>query len=290
VAIQLVLVNLLAYLGVIRIGHLPLPLVGAAAGGFIFGLGMVFAAGCASGVWYKIGEGQGRALFSALGLSLSAYLAYRFLPKDPPWEVLTLKGDAASLPSLLGAPAWVLLAALLAASALWLRRQPDSSSTGGLSWRKTGLAVGLLAALIWVLRSALGDTYGMTVTFGAVLLVHVFDVGAPALYYWDIFFLLGIPLGAFLGARAGKEFAWRPPTVKKAAESFAGGLMLGLGAMLACGCTVGHGVTGLPILSAVSFWAMGFITLGAWAGEYIQRARERAERAAKAAPAGPRSS
>ena len=45
---------------------------------------------------------------------------------------------------------------------------------------------------------------------------------------------------------------------------FTGGLLLGVGASLAAGCTVGHSLVGLPLLSVGSIVTTFFIILGSW--------------------------
>lgn len=51
----------------------------AAVGGFIFGLGMTIAGGCAVGTLWRVGEGQIKLWFSALGLILISPLSNKFL-------------------------------------------------------------------------------------------------------------------------------------------------------------------------------------------------------------------
>jgi hypothetical protein len=47
-----------------------------------------------------------------------------------------------------------------------------------------------------------------------------------------------------------------------ASKHFAGGLGLGVGASLAAGCTVGHGLTGVPLLAPGSILAILSIFAG----------------------------
>ena len=51
----------------------------AAVGGFIFGLGMTIAGGCAVGTLWRVGEGQIKLWFSALGLILISPLSNAFI-------------------------------------------------------------------------------------------------------------------------------------------------------------------------------------------------------------------
>ncbi len=41
-------------------------------GGYLFGLGMVLASGCGSGIYFKAGEGQIAAVVAILGFLISA--------------------------------------------------------------------------------------------------------------------------------------------------------------------------------------------------------------------------
>ena len=44
---------------------------------------------------------------------------------------------------------------------------------------------------------------------------------------------------------------------------------MGVGGVLAGGCTVGAGLAGIPTLSFAAFFALGFIAIGALATQYL---------------------
>ncbi|MCP1391949.1 MAG: YeeE/YedE thiosulfate transporter family protein [Methanothrix sp.] len=84
---------------------------------------------------------------------------------------------------------------------------------------------------------------------------------------WEVMLLAGIVLGAFLSANLSGEF--RPEMVPalwrerfgsdpflRIAVAFAGGVLLGLGARWAGGCTSGHGISGTTQLAASSWLAV----------------------------------
>lgn len=48
-----------------------------------------------------------------------------------------------------------------------------------------------------------------------------------------------------------------------------GGLIMGMGAVIAGGCNIGNSLTGLGILSLTSLLATLFIILGTWCGTYL---------------------
>jgi len=58
--------------GVITLAPKPLKIWGAIVGGLVFGIGMVLAAGCASGTTYRVGEGMMGSVVAAFGLTTGA--------------------------------------------------------------------------------------------------------------------------------------------------------------------------------------------------------------------------
>jgi uncharacterized membrane protein YedE/YeeE len=59
--------------------------------------------------------------------------------------------------------------------------------------------------------------------------------------------------------------------LKDAALSLIGAIMVGIGAVTAMGCSIGHGVTGIATLAAGSFIVLFAIGLGAWTGLWLER-------------------
>jgi hypothetical protein len=79
---------------------------------------------------------------------------------------------------------------------------------------------------------------------------------------WDVLFVLGIPLGALVAARRSGPVKATKVSLSRASKHFAGGLGLGAGPSLAAGCTVGHGLTGVPLLAPGSVLAIVSIFAG----------------------------
>jgi uncharacterized membrane protein YedE/YeeE len=63
-----------AFAGVIHLAPKPLKIWGAVVGGLVFGIGMVLAAGCASGTTYRVGEGMIGSLVAGIGLTFGALM------------------------------------------------------------------------------------------------------------------------------------------------------------------------------------------------------------------------
>lgn len=90
---------------------------------------------------------------------------------------------------------------------------------------------------------------------------------------WEVMLVAGIVIGAFLSASLSGEFRpemvpalWRerfgPDPLLRMAAAFAGGVLLGLGARWAGGCTSGHGISGTTQLAASSWLAVACFFLG----------------------------
>ncbi|MCK5627236.1 YeeE/YedE family protein, partial [Candidatus Bathyarchaeota archaeon] len=90
------------------------------------------------------------------------------------------------------------------------------------------------------------------------------------LFNWAGFFMIGLIGGSFLSSLNIKEFEVIIPSRKDVFQFFGGGFLLGIGAMMAGGCNIGHIFSGIPELGISSFFAMIFIIFGNWIGSYLQ--------------------
>jgi uncharacterized membrane protein YedE/YeeE len=121
-----------------------------------------------------------------------------------------------------------------------------------------GIGVVLLSAYVLVGRGlGASGAFSSVVAAGAAA-VHGTGV-VSQLNDWLVLELAGVALGGFLSARlAGRTLLTieRGPRITTAARmwaSLAGGVLMGLGAKLARGCTSGQALTGGALLSAGSW-------------------------------------
>lgn len=255
IALQLIVVPLVFVLGLSSPTYPGLFPVGAIVGGLLFGASMHWAGGCAAGVWYKLGSGSLGALAAVLGMAIGAaalelgpFLDFRMAVQS-------------SGPSLGNAPLerlwlWAPLAGIVLMGVLW-RTAPGQA--GAWSWRRTGLAIGVLGIVAWPLSSLAARDFGMAVVPGTVSLV---SEPIRRFLSWDVLFVLGIPLGAFAAARRAGPIEVSKVSAMSASKRLVGGFGLGVGASLAAGCTVGHGLTGVPLLALGSILALVSIFAG----------------------------
>jgi len=270
IALQMLVVPLVFALGLSSPTYPAMFPIGAVVGGLLFGASMRWAGGCAAGVWYKVGSGSLGALTAVLGMAIGAAA----LELGPFVGLRTAVQSAG--PSVSNAPletlwAWAPVAGLLLVAILW-RAAPGQA--GAWSWRRTGIAMGIVGIVAWPLSSLAARDFGMAVVPGTVsLLVEP----VKHLMSWDVLFVLGIPLGAFVAARRSGPVTASKVSALNATKHFAGGLGLGVGASLAAGCTVGHGLTGVPLLAPGSMLAVVSIFAGsAITSLWTQRGMSRA--------------
>lgn len=79
---------------------------------------------------------------------------------------------------------------------------------------------------------------------------------------WGTLLVIGILVGAFFAAKASGEFRVRVPSGAQAVRSAVGGVVMGVGAVLAGGCTVGNGMVETSLFSYQGWVALLFIALG----------------------------
>jgi sulfur relay (sulfurtransferase) complex TusBCD TusD component (DsrE family)/uncharacterized membrane protein YedE/YeeE len=164
----------------------------------------------------------------------------------------------------LGLPLWAVLVPLGVLLVVFLMRT-ETTKAGAWTWRRTGLLLGLVGVAAWPLSALVERQFGMSVIGGAVDLTRLTSgasIPAKGFGGWDILFVLGLPLGAYFAARKEGPMKLSIPKPEAFAKMFTGGIGLGVGASLAAGCTVGHGLTGVPLLAPGSIVTLAAIFAG----------------------------
>jgi hypothetical protein len=198
-----------------------------------------------------------------LGLAIGAWLteqgAIYFLDGTFTGSTLSLT----TLPILLGVnTAWVVVASIvMIAALLWLLPRP-ASSPEIWPWYRTGLILGVLGTLAWVVGSLGGWHWGLSMIGPSRSLLRVVLDQSLSPLTWGAFMLLGVPLGSWLSAWSKGMARWQVPAFSEFPWRFLGGFMMGFGGTLAAGCNIGNALTGLSILSLNSIVATTSIVGG----------------------------
>jgi len=262
-------------------------------GGFLFGLGIVLAGGCASGIVYRLGEGQVSALIATFGFFFGIVMTQSGLisPAHKFLSSLKLSVGGVSNPALWdffggGTTAkWLTIAAFCIAALVFVfKGKPTFGKSGkGYSWGLTGLLLGLLTASAWWVSSRYGGMpRGLAITtplreaFSSLLFNHSYSPFPEFSFFgifngtWGVYFIFAVPLGAYLSALGLKEFKLKTPPAKEALTVFFGSILMGIGAVIAGGCNLGHGVTGMSTMAVSSLVAISSIILGNWTMVYFK--------------------
>lgn len=236
-------------------------------GGLIFGVGMVVAATCITGVFYKLGHGMLGVLVALVTWAIGDILTWRG-PLSPLRDalnrsVVTADGQTATVISLLGGPLGIgLVVLLLAGVAVYLWRSPRGDRGQYWAWLPLGLAVGLFISAAWLLARAGGANY----TFGTSrvptgLYEALLGGGEPG-NLWIPVALVALVPGSLIAAWHAGTFWARGETLTRYGELAAGGLLMGIGAGISGGCNLGHSLVGVPLLSLGSITTTLAMLLG----------------------------
>ncbi|HIJ60255.1 MAG TPA: YeeE/YedE family protein [Nitrospirae bacterium] len=271
--------------------------IAAIVGGYLFGLGIVIAGGCGTGVLYKQGEGQLATLVATFGFVLTL-LATIHGPLKPinqllrQFKVSLGEGEDAisslALWDILGGAnmKWIVIAIICAIFIfIVVKGKPfGKMPKKGWLWSLTGLLLGLVVVFAWWASyyfggqargvSAAGPTAeaALMITIGNSMARNdpMFDFWGIFIGSWSALYVIGIPLGSYISAKGLNEFKLTiPRDANEVLRVFLGGMVMGFGAGVAGGCTVGHSLTGVSALSLQSILATIFIILGNWTMTYF---------------------
>ncbi|WP_175354295.1 YeeE/YedE family protein [Bacillus sp. FJAT-27986] len=300
IAIQAIGVYALAANGIITIQADAFPWLGTIVGGFIFGIGMVLAGGCATGTWYRAGEGLIGSWIALGGYALGAAMTKFGILSVVGGNVLSYRTSDTYIHETFNLSPWVLVIAFALLIGFFVYRnlkQPKLPSFK-MKQQKTGIAhilfekrwhpfitallVGLIAILAWPLSEATGRMAGLGITTPTAQLLTFFVNGDTSLLNWGVFLVLGIGLGSYIAARGSNEFKWRLPDKRTLAYNASGGLIMGFGASLAGGCTIGNGLVNTALFTWQGWVAVVFFLLGTWTATYFTIIRKQKKQKAGA--------
>jgi uncharacterized membrane protein YedE/YeeE len=264
-------------------------------GGLMFGFGMVLASGCGSKTLVRIGAGNLKSLVVFVVMGLAAFATLKGITAV--LRVATVDAVAVDLATGQDLPS--LLAPRLGLAkqdlALWIGGALGLALVGWALLRAEGrsaevllggIGSGAVVAGIWWVGGRLGyvaeDPNTLQEAFvGATSAARMEGVSfvSPMAYTldWLMFFrdkskvltiaivaTVGVALGSAVCALATRSFRWEAfRGVEDVSNHLVGALLMGVGGVVALGCTIGQGISGVSTLSLGSFIALAAIIAGA---------------------------
>lgn len=256
-----------------------LPVLAIVAGGLLFGIGMVLTRGCVSRLTVLTGAGNLRALTVLIIFAVTAHATLKgvLAPLRTSLGSVTLPLENAALPG--NALIWT---ALIAVAALaFALRSGNRAGTLVLA-----AVLGLLVPLAWV-----GTGYVLYDDFDPIAMesLSFTSPAADTIFYtvastaiapgFGIGLMGGVVFGALIAALLSGGFAWQSFTSpRETGRYFAGAMLMGVGGVLAGGCTVGAGLAGVPTLSIAAILALAAIVAGGLLADLVLRDRATRDR------------
>lgn len=235
----------------------------AVMGGLTFGYGMALAGNCGFGALARLGGGDLRSFVIVLVMGISAYItlsgplaALRLIVFPvPPATGATPPGMAHFLAAWTGLPlALVGLAfgSAILVSALWTKAMRTDRKS--VFW---GIMVGLAVAsgwagTQWVANHGFAPVPIESHTFAAPLgdtILYLMTSSGSSLSF-GTGSVAGVLLGAFIGSLRKGHFRWEAcEDPRELRRQILGGAFMGIGAVVAFGCTIGQGISAFSVLA-----------------------------------------
>lgn len=300
IAVQAIGVTALTQLDLIHLSWGSLPWLGVIVGGLLFGVSIVLAGGCATGTWFRSGEGLVGSWIALIFYAIGAAAMKHGSLSGVNASVRSFTVPVTTIPAL-GVSAWVPTVVLALVVGVLVRRQlrKPARKVATLPPEKTGLAhwlfeapwhpfltatlISVMAIITYPLSEATGRHAGLGITTPTGNLLEWAVTGDVSYIDWGVLLVIGILVGSFIAAAASGEFRVRVPDSTQVVKSVVGGLGMGVGASWAGGCTIGNAMVETAQFSFQGWISFLFMFLGVGLGTkvFVLDATHRAPAAAE---------
>ncbi len=259
--------------------------LGYILGGFLFGIGMTLASGCGQRTLVRVGGGNLKSLVVVMFLGLTAYMTMRGLLalfRVNAIEVTNINLASSGIAdqgigTVLAAVTGIenigrlnMIVAALLGGGLVVYAFASKSFRGSLDNILAGVVIGLIIPAGWYVTGVIGfddfdpvrlESYTFIGPTGESLMYLMTFTGSTVNF--GIAAVFGVILGSFVYALLTRKF--RVETFNDRDDMIrhiSGGVLMGFGGVLALGCSIGQGVTGMSTLATGSLLALISIIFG----------------------------
>lgn len=250
-----------------RLLNSDLPVLAIVLGGLMFGAGMILTRGCVSRLMVLSGSGNLRAAMVIVIFAIVAHATLKgvLAPLRQSLGAVSLNlGDTTSLAALPGGP--LIWNAVLVATALALALRSGNPMKPLLG----AALIGLLVPLGWVgtgfvlfddFDPITMESLSFTAPTTETLFYAIASSAIPAGFGAGL--VGGVLLGALAAALLSGDFKWQSfDSPRQTGRYMTGAILMGVGGVLAGGCTVGAGLAGIPTLGFAALLALISIAIG----------------------------
>ena len=268
-------------------------------GGLMFGIGMTFASGCGNKVLIRVGGGNLKSVFVLIVAGFMAYLMTRtdfygiffhswMSPISPDLAQIGIYDQ--SLPSILSAITnasnlmyFKLIIGLIIGLSMIFFIFKSGTFSNKIDDVISGLVVGGVVVLAWIITGGnVGQDWIETNNFldnplpgvgvqsftfinpMAESLIYAGSFGEHFYLTFGVVALFSVILGSFIYSILTQNFRieWFA-SLQDFVRHIIGAILIGIGGVLAMGCTIGQGVSGVSTLALGSFITLLSIVIGA---------------------------
>ena len=236
--------------------------LGSIIGGLLFGYGMAMSGNCGFGALARLGGGDLRAFVIVIVMGLAAYVAISgplaqfrvVLFPETPADTTALPSISVGLEQLVGLSAGtigIIIGAFLVI-AMFTSKEMRAAPASAFWAMVAGLAIVVgWGGTAWILANGFSAIPIESHTYSAPLgdtLIYLMTSSGTDLNF-GVGSVAGVLAGAFIGSLFKGHFRWEacedPRELKR---QMAGAAIMGFGAVIAFGCSIGQGLSAFAVL------------------------------------------
>ena len=259
--------------------------LGHLSGGFLFGIGMTLASGCANRTLVRVGGGNLKSLVVMIFIGLTAYMTMRGLLSLVRTNVIEVsninlaangisdQGLDTIISAALGLDNTTIirtLVAVIVGGGLIVYALKSTELRGSFNNIMAGVVLGLIIPAGWYITGVIGfvdfepirlESYTFTAPTADSIMYLMTFTGSTISF--GVSAVSGVILGSFLYVIMTGKF--RVETFNDRSDMIRhilGGIFMGFGGVLAMGCTIGQAITGMSTLALGSLLTLVSIIFG----------------------------
>jgi len=231
-------------------------------GGLLFGYGMAMAGNCGYGAVARLGGGDLRSFVIVAVMGVAAYatlsgpfatLRVMIFPQQAPSA--DPQGIAHMLGTLTGAPVWIIGVMIGACIVAFALKSPALRADRKAVFWSVVVGFSVVSAWIsttWIAANGFDGTpvvaHSFAAPIGETILFAMTSTGQTLSF--GIGSVAGVWVGAFIGSLVKGHFRWEAcEDPRELRRQIFGAAMMGVGAVLALGCSIGQGLSAFSLLA-----------------------------------------